>query len=125
MPEMIDLAKRYESQGLVLIGIHTKDRGDRMAAYAEEAGIDFPIAVDSEGKTVKAFAVDSYPDYYLIDRQGTLRVADLKNADLERAVKILLAEKPPAQKKGDKDEGGKKKDAKRVSKPKAKTSGTD
>ena len=41
---------------------------------------------------MKAFAVDSYPDYYLIDRNGNVRVADLANGDLDRAVEILLKE---------------------------------
>ena len=70
-----------------------------MAAFAEERGIDYPIAIDVDKQTVRAFAVDSYPDYYLIDRSGNLRVADLANSDLERAVQVLLAEKtavPPA-----------------------------
>ena len=40
-----------------------------------------------------AFAVDSFPDYYLIDRKGKLRVADLANSDLDRAIEILLKEK--------------------------------
>ncbi len=112
---MIELARRYEDQGLVLIGIHTKNKGDQMAAYAKKVEINFPIAVDSDGKTVKAFAVNSYPDYYLIDRAGKLRVADLANGDLERAVKVLLAEKVP-KKKVDGKESTKKK--------KPKTSGT-
>lgn len=63
-----------------------------MAAYVEQAGIDYPVAVDKDGATIKAYAVDSYPDYYLIDRAGKLRVADLSNGDLDRAVRVLLAE---------------------------------
>lgn len=65
-----------------------------MAAFAEARGIAFPIAIDVDRRTIGAFAVDSYPDYYLIDRSGKLRVADLANADLERAVQVLLAERP-------------------------------
>lgn len=65
-----------------------------MAAFAEARGIAFPIAIDVDRQTIGAFAVDSYPDYYLIDRSGKLRVADLANADLERAVQVLLAERP-------------------------------
>lgn len=63
-----------------------------MKAFVEAQGIDYPVALDVEGATTGAFAVDSYPDYYLIDRAGKLRVADLSNGDLERAVQVLLAE---------------------------------
>jgi len=40
------------------------------------------------------FRVDSYPDYYVIDRAGNLRIADMANAELDRVVEILLKEKP-------------------------------
>ncbi len=67
-----------------------------MADYAKSAGIDYPIAIDVDSATTTAFGVDSYPDYYVIDRAGNLRVADLANADLERTVEALLKEKPPS-----------------------------
>ena len=78
-----------------------------MAAFAEEHGIDYPIAVDAEGKTVDAFHVDSFPDYYVIGRGGKLRFADLANAELDAVVKKLLKEKPP--KSGSKPKAGDRK----------------
>lgn len=39
--------------------------------------------------------VDSFPDYYVIDRSGNLCVANLANAELERVIKILLNENAP------------------------------
>ncbi|MCB9834262.1 MAG: TlpA family protein disulfide reductase [Planctomycetes bacterium] len=93
MPKLLELRDRYQDQGLVLIGIHTQNGADEMAGFVAEAKIDYPVAADREGKTVAAFAVDSFPDYYVIDRSGKLRFADLANAELERAVKFLLAEK--------------------------------
>lgn len=92
--------ERYQDQGLVLIGVHTTRGSDQMAAYVESAGIDYPVAIDKGGETVKVFAVDSYPDYYLIDRAGNLRVADLSNGDLDRAVQVLLAEPGGAKPSG-------------------------
>lgn len=85
--------QRYQDQGLVLIGVHTTKRGEKMNDFVAKEGIDYPVAVDVDSKTTTAFKVDSYPDYYLIDRAGNLRVADLANGDLERAVQVLLAEK--------------------------------
>lgn len=99
MPHTKELARRYEDQGLVLIAIHTESSAEKMAPYVRAEDIDFPVALDAEGKTVEAFRVDSFPDYYLIDRAGVLRVADLQNDDVERAVKVLLAEKPPQPEK--------------------------
>ena len=92
MPKLRELAERYEDQGLVLIGVHTTRGGEDMADYVADSGIDYPVAIDVDSQTTSAFAVDSYPDYYLIDRAGNLRVADLANGDLERALGVLLAE---------------------------------
>ena len=92
MPHLKELYAKHRKNGLVVIGIHTKNQGEKMANYVKEADLPWPIALDAEGKTVKAFAVDSFPDYYLIGRNGTLRVADLANGNLDRAVEILLKE---------------------------------
>ena len=78
----------------MVIGVHTKRSAEKAPGFVKKEKIQYPVAIDHEGKTVKAFRVDSFPDYYLIDRAGKLRVADLKNDDLDRAVKVLLAEKP-------------------------------
>lgn len=92
VPHLKELYRRYKDQGLVLIGVHTKSSGEKMPEFVQEKAIDWPVAVDVEGKTVEAFAVDSFPDYYLIDRLGNVRVADLQNGDLDRAVQVLLSE---------------------------------
>ncbi len=96
IPHLKELYAEHKDRGLIVIGVHTTNAGDRMAKFAASQEIDYPIAVDVDGKTVKAFRVDSYPDYYLIDRAGNLRVADLANGDLDRAVEVLLNEEPPA-----------------------------
>ena len=68
-----------------------------MADFVEKEKIPYPVAIDTEGKTVDAFAVDSFPDYYVIDRSGRVRAADLANAELDRVVEILLKEQPEEQ----------------------------
>ena len=67
-----------------------------MADFVDKAEIGYPVAADVGGRTFASYRCDSYPDYCLIDRAGTLRVADLANGDLERAVQVLLAEDAPA-----------------------------
>jgi hypothetical protein len=92
VPHLLELARKHADAGLVVIGVHTTNGADRMAAFVEEQGITYPVCADVDNKTTTAFAVDSYPDYYLIDRAGKLRVADLQNGALDDAIKTLLAE---------------------------------
>ena len=95
MPKLKELLAKHKDAGLVIIGVHTTNGGDQMADFVKKESLPWASAVDDEGKTVKAFAVDSYPDYYLIDRSGNLRVADLANGELDKAVEALLKEPAP------------------------------
>ncbi len=100
MPHLLELVAKHKDQGLVVIGVHTTNGGDKMAAFVAEQKIPYATAIDVDNETTKAFAVDSYPDYYLIDRAGNLRVADLQNAAVDAAIATLLAEPAPADTKG-------------------------
>ena len=65
-------------------------------------GIPYRVAIDRAdparpGKSItigKTYRVDSFPDYYLVDRKGKLRFADLANREVDRAIETLLKEKP-------------------------------
>ena len=92
IPHLKDLYEQNREKGLVVIGIHTSNQGSSMADFAERSQIPYPVAVDVNNATINAFHVDSYPDYYLLDRKGNLRFADLKNAEADRTVQALLAE---------------------------------
>jgi hypothetical protein len=96
VPHLLELAKKHADAGLVVIGVHTTNGADRMAAFVEEQKITYAVCADVDNATTTAFAVDSYPDYYLIDRAGVLRVADLQNRALDGAIEALLAEPSPA-----------------------------
>jgi len=52
----------------------------------------FPVCLDSFGQTGLAYKTDSTPDFYLIDREGTLRIADMKDEAVTPAVTALLDE---------------------------------
>ncbi|SIN72347.1 Thiol-disulfide isomerase or thioredoxin [Singulisphaera sp. GP187] len=93
IPHNNDLYARYKGDGLVLIGVCHSRGADLMGKTADDKGIKYPVAADVDGATVAAFAVDSFPDYYFIDRAGKLRILDCKNDHVEDAIKLLLAEK--------------------------------
>jgi hypothetical protein len=96
VPHLLELAQKHAAAGLVVIGVHTTNGAEKMAAFVDEQKITYPVCADVDNTTTTAFAVDSYPDYYLIDRAGKLRVADLQNAALDGAIATLLAEPAPA-----------------------------
>jgi cytochrome c biogenesis protein CcmG/thiol:disulfide interchange protein DsbE len=93
VPHTNELMKKYQDRGVVFVGVCASNGAEKMAETVKKHGILYPVVKDAAGATVNAYKVDSYPDYYIIDRQGNLRWGDLVNADLEKAIQILLAEK--------------------------------
>lgn len=93
IPKHKELIDMYGEQGLVIIGICSTLGSESIKETIETYGINYPVCVDVDNKTNTAYAPNGYSDYYLIDRQGKLRIADCANAKLEDAVKALLSEK--------------------------------
>jgi thiol-disulfide isomerase/thioredoxin len=88
-PYLVELHRKYADRGLRIVGVHTQRGMENGPAYVEEAGIPYPVGIDSEGKTVEAYRVDGFPDLYLVDREGILRYADIKTNPRENIVAAI------------------------------------
>jgi thiol-disulfide isomerase/thioredoxin len=97
IPHLKELAEAHKDDGLIVLGIHTQKTADKGKVYVKENGITYPVAFDEKDEVIDRFHVDSYPDYYLVDHNGVLRFADLANAEVDRAVAMLLDERNAAE----------------------------
>ena len=100
MPHLKELHEKYGEKGLVIVGVHTVKDAGKAAGFVRDQEIPYAVAIDRKGKedkgiTVETYRVDSFPDYYLVDRKGILRFADLANSELDEALEVLLAEPAP------------------------------
>src|SRR4051812_18561439 len=95
IPHTNELQEKYKDKGLVVIGVCHSEGAEKMTDLVKSEGIKYAVAADVGGKTMETYKLDSYPDYYLIDRAGNLRICDCKNASVEDAVKALLDEPAP------------------------------
>lgn len=84
--------KKYASEGLVTVGIHNPRDFASAAEAAGTIGITFPYAADEQGKARSALKVDGDPDFYIIDRAGNMRFADVETSSVEAAVTLLINE---------------------------------
>ncbi len=75
---------------VVIIGLCHPGGSEKMLKYMEEKDIKYPIAIDHGSKTIDSYKVNGYPDYYFIDRDGTLVVADCKTEEIENVLAKLL-----------------------------------
>ncbi len=96
IPHNNEMLNKYQSKGLVIIGVCTHKKGqDVFAANAKEHAIQYPAARDSELKSQAAWAVKYYPTYAVIDRKGIVRAIGLQPQHVETVVQKLLEEPAP------------------------------
>jgi cytochrome c biogenesis protein CcmG/thiol:disulfide interchange protein DsbE len=97
IPHNNELLKNYKDKGLVLVGVCTSSRGqEKMDQTVTDKKIQYPTARDSELLSEKAWAVQYYPTYAVVDRKGIVRIIGLQPEYVERVVQKLLDEAPAA-----------------------------
>lgn len=93
IPHLIELQKKYEGQGLQVIGISMDDGPEPVKVFAHELGMNYPIAM-GDVKVAEAYGgVLGLPVAFLIDRQGRINrklVGDAEMQSLEPDVRKLL-----------------------------------
>lgn len=90
IPHNNELAEKYKDD-VVIIAICAPKGGEKMKAMVKDKGIEYPVAIDVDAQTKNAYGANGYPDYYIIDRDGSLVVADCQNSKVEDVLKVLLA----------------------------------
>ncbi len=89
---------QYGPQGLQIIGIHTPEFDfERVRGNVESAmgvlGVRYPIALDSEARTWRAWGNRAWPSFYLLDADGQvrqLREGEGHAQEIEGAIRALL-----------------------------------
>jgi thiol-disulfide isomerase/thioredoxin len=75
IPHLIGLQKKYEGQGLQVVGLNVGGPGDDqlVPAFAKEYGIQYPLAQPDEDLVSFLLAgQDAIPQTFVFDRQGQL-----------------------------------------------------
>lgn len=86
------LHEKYADHGLIIVGAHHARGWDEAHDAAKKAGMTFRYAHDAKSEFRDALLVDQDPDYYVIDRAGRLRYADIQTSSVETAVEELIRE---------------------------------
>jgi len=94
LPYLRAWAAKYKNQGLVVIGVHTPEFAfernlDNVRRAAKELKVDYPIAVDSDYATWRAFKNEYWPALYFIDAQGHIRHHHFGEGDYDRSEMII------------------------------------
>ena len=99
-PYLRDWNDKYNSAGLVILGVHTPEfefekLGENVARAVDTFEIKYPVAQDNDRRVWNAFRNKVWPGKYLIDKDGYIRYTHLGEGayeETERKIRELLAE---------------------------------
>jgi thiol-disulfide isomerase/thioredoxin len=100
LPYIRAWAKKYQEQGLVVIGVHTPEFSfehdlDNVRQAVTEMTIDYPVVIDNDYSIWRAFSNNYWPALYFVDAQGKIRhhyFGEGAYEDLEMRLQQLLIE---------------------------------
>ncbi|WP_434647513.1 cytochrome c biogenesis protein DipZ [Pseudomonas sp. D1-2] len=100
LPYVNEWAKKYEKDGLVVIGVHTPEYGyekiiDNVRAQVRKLDIQYPVAIDNRYAIWRAFNNQYWPAHYFIDAKGQVRYSHFgegRYGEQEQVIQRLLQE---------------------------------
>lgn len=100
LPYVNEWAKKYEKDGLVVIGVHTPEYGyekiiDNVREQVRKLGIGYPVAIDNQYAIWRAFNNQYWPAHYFIDAKGQVRYSHFgegRYGEQEQVIQQLLQE---------------------------------
>ncbi len=74
MPHLQELHDRLREKGLRVLAVHSARIGDfaKVPEFLQTHQYSFSVGLDDQGETETNYAVQAWPTYYLIDRQGNM-----------------------------------------------------
>lgn len=85
---------KYADQGLLIIGIHSPEfefekDSENVKLAIEKHGINYPVVLDNDMKTWKAFENKYWPRKYIADHEGYLRYDHIGEGGYQETEKII------------------------------------
>lgn len=98
LPHRVSLQQKYSDKGFIVIGVHTPEFSfehnlENVQKAVKRFGITYPVALDNDYKTWRAYHNKYWPTSYLIDRNGNIilqHIGEGRYDELENAVRKIL-----------------------------------
>ena len=100
IPSLREWHNTYQDDGLVIIGVHTPEFNyekdpDNVKEALTRLDVPYPVTLDNDYKTWRAYRNRYWPAMYLIDKSGNIRyihIGEGRYDQTEEVIKVLLAE---------------------------------
>lgn len=88
--------EKYADDGLVILGVHSPEFAfekvhSNVEAAVVEYGIHYPVALDNDFATWRAYSNRYWPAKYFIDRQGRVRHTHFGEGEYEESEEVIRA----------------------------------
>ena len=95
LPHLREWHGKYKDKGLAIIGVHTPEfefekRYDNVKKAVEKYGIEYPVVLDNDYATWRAFQNNYWPRKYLIDSKGNIRYDHIGEGGYEETEKKIM-----------------------------------
>jgi len=100
VPHVIGWDNAYSGDDFEIVAIHYpefsfEEKIENVQEAINEFGIEYPVAIDNDGKTWRAYRQRFWPTRYLIDRSGNIRFKHIGEGaydETARLIEALIAE---------------------------------
>jgi thiol-disulfide isomerase/thioredoxin len=94
LPHIKAWNEKYKDDGLVIIGVHSPEFAfekelENVKAAVEKHGIKYPVALDNNHETWRAFKNSYWPRKYLIDVKGNIRYDHIGEGGYDETEKVI------------------------------------
>jgi len=72
MPEFLRIARQYSHEGLNVVLIDDNEQPKAVQRFIDKFGIDFPVAIDTDGSVFKMFGFHAIPSSAFYNADGVL-----------------------------------------------------
>jgi alkyl hydroperoxide reductase subunit AhpC len=101
IPQLRDWHRRYEADGLTVVGVHSPEfwwekPRERVEQAARELGIRYPVVQDNDLAIWRRYANWAWPAAVIVDRKGIVRYTHIGEGayrETEQVIQALLAER--------------------------------
>jgi hypothetical protein len=96
IPSLREWHNSYEKEGLVIVGVHTPEFGyekelDNVKEALVRLDVPYPVALDNDYKTWRAYRNRYWPAMYLIDKAGVIRYVHIGEGGYDRTEEVIKA----------------------------------
>ncbi len=100
LPFVTSWYEKYKDKGFIVIGVHTPEfefekKMDNVLAAIKQYSIHYPVALDNDYATWRAYSNNYWPAEYLIDHKGKIRHTHFGEGEYDQTesnIQTLLAE---------------------------------